>query len=331
MARLGDHSRRRLLAYGASAIALAPSLARAASATPPSPQSSTIEGSQDTSDRLTLPTLIDGKGPYPFVVDTGADRSVIASDVAASLGLQQTHDIIVQGITRALPMPTVRLKNLSFGNIVIDTLNTPILPREWLGAAGYLGLDAIAGRRVTFDFLHHKLTVAYSGNSTDWVRPNEVVVRVDGANGRLKAVDCRVEGVPAYAFVDSGAQISICNTCLFSELQKNGASYLKNITIPLLGVTGGQVLGQVTSISDIRLGGLAILRSTLAVSDLDVFNQWGLSDKPALFLGMNFLRQTSTFTIDYRHKELRFKLASHITQTGRKPEFAGGAFNNERA
>jgi hypothetical protein len=34
-----------------------------------------------------------------------------------------------------------------------------------------------------------------------------------------------------------------------------------------------------------------------------------LSDKPALFIGMNFLRQTSALTIDFGRRELRFKTA----------------------
>jgi len=36
---------------------------------------------------------------------------------------------------------------------------------------------------------------------------------------------------------------------------------------------------------------------------------WGLADQPALFIGMNFLGQTSAFSIDFSRKELQFKLA----------------------
>src|SRR5690242_15723582 len=115
---LSDFSRRRLLAYGASAAAFAPSFARAdaphaqlVNTAPPE----LIDGFTDMADRLMLETTIDGKGPYRFVVDTGADRSVIASDVAEDLGLLPHRDVVVQGIVRALPAPSVRLQNLSFG------------------------------------------------------------------------------------------------------------------------------------------------------------------------------------------------------------------------
>lgn len=315
MSRLDDFSRRRLLAYGASAIALAPSLARAdVAALPAAPPPESIDGFADMADRLLLDTTIDGKGPYRFVVDTGADRSVIASDVAASLGLVPNHDVVVQGIVRALPAPTVHLRDLSFGKIAVDSIAAPVLPRKWLGADGYLGLDVIDGRRVTFDFQNRKLSIVHSGSSTGWPHFNEIVVRADGSNGRLKAVDCMVEDVPAVAFIDSGAQLSICNTRLYAELQKGGTSAIGGVTIPLMGATGGQMLGQLTEISRIRLGNLLLTKTRLAISDLNVFDVWGLADKPALFIGMDFLQQTSEFTIDYRHKELRFKLADYISQ-----------------
>jgi predicted aspartyl protease len=314
---LSDFSRRRLLTYGASALAFAPSFARADAphaqlvATPP-PE--LIDGFTDMADRLMLETTIDGKGPYRFVVDTGADRSVIASDVAESLGLLPHRDVVVQGIVRALPAPTVRVPNLSFGKMTLNDVAAPVLPRKWLGADGFLGLDVIDGRKVVFDFQNQKLSVERSGGSAAWPNFNEIVVRVNGSNGRLKAVDCVVDDVEAVAFIDSGAQLSICNTPLFTELQKGGAKAIEGAEIPLIGATGGLMIGRLMEISRIKLGNLFFNKTRLAISDLNVFDVWGLAKKPALFIGMDFLQQCSNFTIDYRQKELRFKLADYISR-----------------
>lgn len=311
MRRRDDISRRRLLGNAAAAMMLAPSMAKAAaeSESQPHPEDETIQGIADLQHRLTLETSLDGKGPYRFLVDTGADRSVIADDVAVSLGLLSGIDVVVQGIARSLPAPTVHLRNLSFGRIVIENLPVPVLPRRWLGADGYLGLDVIDGRKVTFDFVNQRLTVDKSNAYSTWIPPNEEIVRVDGSSGRLTAVNCMVDGVRAFAFIDSGAEYSIGNTRLFSELQKAGATYISEEIIPVIGVTGGQAPGRLTAISTIRLGPIHFLHSNLLISDLQVFDVWGLADKPALFLGMNFLKQTSAVTIDYVRKELRFKLA----------------------
>ncbi len=314
MAILSTHSRRRILSLGAAATAFAPSLARAAD-TLPQPIGDDadgvfVQGATDIHKHLTLSVTIDGQGPFRFVVDTGADRSVVSDEVAAKLGLIRKEDVIVQGIARSVGTQTVFLKELKFGAFSSKDLMAPVLPRAWLGADGYLGLDVIDNRRVIFDFQKHRLAVVNSSEVGGWLHASEVVVRVSGSNGRLRAVDCFVEGVPAYAFIDSGAQISIGNSRLFQDLAKVGTTYIKDTEIPLIGVTGGSTPGKLTSISNIRVGGLTFANSILAISDLEVFDLWGLANKPALFIGMNFLRQMSQFSIDYRRKELRFKLAS---------------------
>jgi len=319
----GDVSRRRALALGASSFALAPSLAHAMTGTlinTPPPE--LVDGFTDMTDRLLLDTTIDGKGPFRFVVDTGADVSVIASDVALNLGLLPRNDIVVQGIVRALPAPTVHLPNLSFGTIVMENVAAPVLPRKWLGADGYLGLDVLDGRLVTFDFQNAKLTVQHADMPTEWTHFNDIVVRVNGSNGRLKAVDCAVNGVEAIAFIDSGAQLSICNTRLYSDLQNAGTFAMDGATIPLMGATGGTTLGRLVQVEKIQLGNLLLSKTRLAISDLNVFDVWGLANKPALFIGMDFLQQTSMFSIDYRHKELRFKLTDLISQKSAPDRFA---------
>jgi predicted aspartyl protease len=310
-------SRRGLIGPGTAALALAPSFARAATGTllppkpSPLPQTENIQGGADAQNRLTVDAYLNGKGPFSFVVDTGADRSVIADDVVTSLGLRYSDDVIVQGIARAIPAQAVQLDNLRIGRVTIDSLPMPVLPRSWLGADGYLGLDVIDRQKVTFDFANHKLSIDPSQQEAQIVRASDdALVRTNGSNGRLTAVNCSVDGAKSYAFVDSGAEISIGNTRLFEVLQReNGAKYLNDEVVQLLGVTGGAAAGRMTFVERIKLGSVSFMNSVLVISDLQVFDIWGLGDKPALFLGMNFLRQTSSVTIDYGRKEYRFKLA----------------------
>src|ERR1700761_199421 len=42
----------------------------------------------DIYKRMTGPVSIDGAGPYPFVVDTGANQSVVSAEIADKLGLK---------------------------------------------------------------------------------------------------------------------------------------------------------------------------------------------------------------------------------------------------
>jgi predicted aspartyl protease len=312
-----------LIGPATAALALAPSLARAATSQPPvtgtrlpatPAQTENIQGSPDAQNRLTVDAYLNGKGPFRFIVDTGADRSVIADDVVAALGLRYSDDVIVQGIARALPAQAVQLENLRIGRVSIDSLPMPVLPRSWLGADGYLGLDVIDRQQVTFDFVNHRLSIDPPQQELQIINAADgALVRTNGSDGRLTAVNCSVDGQKAYAFIDSGAEISIGNSKLFQALQReNGAKYMNDEVVQLLGVTGGSADGRMTFVERIKLGSVSFMNSALVISDLQVFDIWGLADKPAMFLGMNFLRQTSAVTIDYGRKEYRFKLAQYM-------------------
>jgi Aspartyl protease len=303
-------------AFGLGTLAVAPWRALASTTPPPDTSDKNIQGVADAAKRLTVEGMINGHGPYTFVVDTGADRSVIAAEVALALGLAPNPEVIVQGIARAVPAPTVIVDKMEFGSIAMNSLVLPVLPRNWLGSDGFLGLDVIDDNRVIFDFRGRKLTIKSSPRSflIDTVRPEtlnpeDVIVRADGSHGRLKAVGCRVDGVRAVAFIDSGSEATIGNYRLAAELQKNGAKFDEKNEVVLTGVTGGSVSGKLMSMSVIRFGPLDFNQSSLIVADMPVFDVWGLADHPALFIGMDFLRLTNAVTIDFGRREYHFKLA----------------------
>lgn len=312
-------SRRRLIGQAVAGMALAPGMARAATGThlepnlpPPPPAVENIQGAPDAQNRLTVEAMLNDRGPFSFVVDTGADRSVLSDDLVKTLGLPPDEDMIVEGIARSMPAASARVARLQIGRTVMTDLVLPSLPRSWLGSDGYLGLDVIDRQAVTFDFQNHRLSINPSDKITDWVPVADgAVVRVNGTNGKLTAVNCSVDGTKAYAFVDSGAEISIGNTALFNALAKQGGKYLNDNIVQLLGVTGGAAQGRIMGIEAIKLGSIRFAHSALVISDLPIFELWGLQNKPALFLGMNFLRQVSSVTIDYGRKELRFRLAEN--------------------
>jgi predicted aspartyl protease len=270
-----------------------------------------IAAERDAASHLTIDVQINGKGPFRFVVDTGADRSVIAEDVAARLGLLHDRKVMVEGVVRTIQALTVGLDNLSFGPVSRDNLNVPILPRELLGADGYLGLDAIDGYRVTLNFNKHMLEIAQSHRVPlfDLNLPNEALVPVAGRFGHLRSMQCRADGVRTTAFIDTGAEVSVGNSKLFEALLEVSPSYLKSGTIPLTGVTGGVVQGSITTVNEIHLDSLIFDGCNIVIADLQIFRLWELNDTPALLIGMNFLRQFSKVSIDYRRKELRFELA----------------------
>src|ERR1700722_4166506 len=222
MNRLQKLSRRRFVQYGASSLAIASILAKAQTASPPSggvgsaitaapePDATPINAATDAASHLMVEVRIDGNGPYHFVVDTGADRTILATEVADELGLFHGKKVMLQGVVRAVFAETVAIHTLLFGSITRRHLVVPTLSRSLLEADGYLGLDFLDGNRVTFDFKNHILQVTEPRTkfSANWARENEARIRTSGSSGHLQALDCTVDGIPATAFIDSGAEVS---------------------------------------------------------------------------------------------------------------------------
>ncbi|MGH8231238.1 MAG: aspartyl protease family protein, partial [Steroidobacteraceae bacterium] len=246
----------------------------------PSPAQPTdrIGAASDSAQHLTVNVRLNGTGPYRFVVDTGADRTVVADDVAADLGPVRGERVVLRGIVRTMATETVHVHELAFGSARHRRIEMPVVPRSMLEADGYLGLDTIDGYRVTFDFKNHVLEIDSSHPSKMWylARPDEARVRTVGSAGHLRSLDCKVAGVPTIAFIDSGAEVSVGNPPLLNALGRRQPVHVDLGTLPLTGVTGGQVMGQVTVIDRINLQDLEFTDCTLVIADLPIFDIWGL-------------------------------------------------------
>jgi predicted aspartyl protease len=326
-----DWSRRRFVAQGLVTLAAAPVLARASGRLPPpqSPPNVTSNGKDDgaasvagsgsirsagaTDDRLTTAVSINGAGPYRFLVDTGAERSLMAAEIAAELALPRGRDVMIQGIVQGQRGELFAVESLRMGTLVCAGLEVPVLPRAMLGVDGFLGLDVLDQHRVIFDFSAGTLTVTKrQGFFAAWFEGrDEAIVRTLGSSGRLRAANCIVNGVRASAFVDTGAEVSVCSPALYAELQKRASNLeLLGGPVELSGVTGGTVPGLAINVNSIDVGELHLVFTPLVVAPLEVFDVWGLKDQPALLFGMDCLKRFRKVSIDYGRKELRFEVAS---------------------
>jgi predicted aspartyl protease len=326
LATLRKLSRRRFVKYGASSLAVASILAKAQTTSPPlgrvesaaaaapEPDAAPINAATDAASHLMVDVHINGNGPYHFVVDTGADRTILASEVAVELGLSPGEKVMLKGVVRAVLTETVSIRTMTFGSITKRHLMLPTLSRSLLDADGYLGLDFLDHHRVTFDFRNHLLQVSEprARFSANWVRENEARIHVSGSSGHLQALDCLVDGIPATSFVDSGAEVSAANEPLLAALAKRNPAFRETGSIRLIDITGGEILGTVAMVNKIRLSAaLTFTDCPLVIADFLVFDAWGLRQRPALLIGMNLLRQFGKVSIDYGLQELRFDLAAY--------------------
>lgn len=265
----------------------------------------------DDADRLTVEVMINGQGPFRFVVDTAAERSILADDVAARLGLGMGRTVMVSGLARRIPAATVSVRELAFGPFRRHGLALPVLPRASVQADGYLGLDAIDGTRVTLDFANRSIRIEEAMEAAaEAARPDVAHVRAKGNGGFLRVMDCLVDSVASIAFIDTGAEVSVGNVSLLNAMATRNKILTPQAHVTLTGVTGGEVTGQVVPVGRIRLQNLAFTNGTLVIADVPDFVVWKARSRPALLIGMDYLRQFASVTLDYRTRDIRFELSS---------------------
>jgi len=300
---------------GASVFAAFPMAAKAqqvtasASLQTPGDQATQVAARTDAASHLTVEVLICGK-PYRFVVDTAAERTVIADDAARALGLPPSGTVSINGLTGRLRVPAVTAAAVEVGPFRREGILMPVLPRNLLAADGYLGLDVIDGTHVTFDFRDSLLSIA-APELQGAFQPTTTAtqVKLTGSKGYLRVADCLVDSVAASAFIDTGAEISVGNVSLLNALRQRNRNLHEMRMIVLTGVTGGELSAEVIGIDRVRLQNLSFTHGALAISDVPDFETWKMKYRPSLLIGMDYLRQFDRISIDYRARRAEFQLS----------------------
>ena len=73
--------------------------------------------SKDVAERSVALISINGQGPFRFIIDTGANRSVLSRALAARLGLVPSGEDVVHSIDGAETAKLVNIESLSFGTL----------------------------------------------------------------------------------------------------------------------------------------------------------------------------------------------------------------------
>jgi hypothetical protein len=259
---------------------------------------------RDEIGRIWAPVIINGRGPYRLVLDTGATHSAITALVALSLGIPMdaSKTVLMKGVTGFATVPTIRVDSLSVGDLSVDQAVLPIVPDALGGAEGVLGSEGLAGKRVFIDFLHDQIMISYSRNQR--AGPGFVSVPFHSLRGTLVVVDARVGKVPVTAIIDTGGQATIANLALKHALAREELPP-RSKPDSIIGATDDVQPGVIMSMPNIEFGNIQVRDSGVTFVDLYIFKQWKLNNQPAILIGMDTLGLLDTLVIDYRRHELQ--------------------------
>jgi predicted aspartyl protease len=261
----------------------------------------------DRIGRIIAPVMIDGKGPFRFIVDTGANQSVITTQLAARVGLTYSPDrtLTLNGVTGSTLVPIVQIATLRTGDLLQQSLTLPLLQSVMGGADGILGMNGFEDHRITVDFDKDSISIARSRNQTAPSGYYTVPARL--RFGRLLVVDGRVGGIAVKAVIDTGAQRTLGNVALRDALLKRRKIIGQIEATSVIGLSEHQQDGNYMQTPKIHLGSIAITDVAAIYGNIDVFRLWELENRPAMLIGMDVLGTLGTLVIDYRRKELQIR------------------------
>lgn len=325
--------RRSLLGQAASAAVLAGCATRArvvVNLAGPQPEDqAALDTGADMAWRMTVPVQLNDEGPFNFVVDTGANHSVLSHEIAGALNLPPGRPAAVHGIAGVEQAPTALVDTLSVGQLLSRRVRTPLLPRSRLGAEGLLGVDVLKDREVILDFEQKRFLVgasrpyAMAGADVGRLRQSAplsdvVVVKARYRFGQLIIIDADVGGQPVTAFLDSGSQNTVGNLALGRALNLfSHDRRMERTEVQLISATGQTATGELLPIPPLRLGGLRIGQMSAVFADLHIFALWGLISRPAILIGIDVMRHFRAIEIDYGQRQVSFRLPGESPRPGR--------------
>jgi predicted aspartyl protease len=259
---------------------------------------------RDKIGRIWAPVMINGRGPFRLVLDTGASRSAVNAEVAEALGIapDTTQPVLLRGVTGIVAVPTIRVDSFSVGDVIVTPAVLPIVADALGGAEGVLGTEGFADKRVYIDFGHDLITVTHSPATRP--RPGFISVPLERSSTGLLIVSAHAGGIRVHAIIDTGGQATIGNEAMRQALVRRRA---KGTHSEVIDVTNASQDGESFPSPTIELGSLQIQGTRITYGDMRIFEHWHLMKEPALLIGMDAIGLLDVFIIDYRRHELQLR------------------------
>jgi len=322
------HMKRRVviaLAFLAAFMANTVAHARCLPAPPPDilPESENAEPAlaagpigNDRIGRMVAPVMVNGRGPYRFIIDTGANRSVVSEQLATQLGLQPVGEGTVHTVHGATQAQIVSVDSLTYGDLELPGSQLPMLQGAVLaGEHGLLGVDGMAGRRLLLDFENRCIEISPARRSAP-LRGIWTGIRGELRFGHLVVVRGRVDGLRVNVIIDSGSNTSLANRAMHRMMDER-VRYDRNAASTdfarIYSAGDAIVLDTAIVLPRLEVADLTVTDMILYVGDFHIFQLWGLIDEPTVLIGMDVLANARGMAIDYDRGMVYFRLRDRRT------------------
>ncbi|HWU80954.1 MAG TPA: retropepsin-like aspartic protease, partial [Caulobacter sp.] len=259
----------------------------------------------DAAKRLSVKTRVNGQGPFDFLVDTGANSSVITAELARQLNLPRGAPSNLHSIAGSQTVETAKVASLTVGKRSRENMTVSVLPREQLRIDGVLGLEWLDRASLLLDFKQRRMTV---GEGLPLADSQTVIVKSKLLRSGLTLIDAFMPLQRLIAFVDSGSTTTVGNLALLEAARQNHAVLGSLADTELRSVTGQVLPGRTAILSRLTLGKMTLRNVPLIIGAIHTFDYWGFHEQPAIVIGTDILQRFDTVSMDFKRNEVRFRV-----------------------
>lgn len=279
---------------------------------------------RDHVGRVVVAATVNGRGPFRFIVDTGATHSTITPDLARTLGLKpsEVRSIVVNGITGTAEVSAVTLDKLQTGDLTVDGLVVPVVGSTVMaGADGIFGAAGLTEKSLSVDFLRNRVRI--SGGVEGEVRGQAFKVHATRLAHGLMILTARVGRVPTLAVIDTGSERTLGNLALRDALNARRRPGTVAKVTSVYGATAQVESGEILRAPTVSLDTLRIEDVEVVYGDFHIFKVWDMEDKPAMIIGMDVLGTVGSLGIDFKNRDVYLTNSTSHIQTFAPPASLG--------
>jgi predicted aspartyl protease len=258
---------------------------------------------------IVLPVSVNGKGPFSFVLDTGAGISLVTPSVADEAGIVRTSSKEGRGAGGVVRLELGTADAFAVGPAGVTHLTVGVTPElERIAAAvgeridGALGYDFLRHFELVVDYRCDSLLLASGTETTSERSESPTKFELASANKPLVLVNVFVNECGPFQFaVDTGASTTVLSAELASRLGIAGE------TLPDVTGGGGRISATAGRVESLRFANKTVVGIDVVVTGVLKSLGDAIGKRLDGIIGYNALTAFRV-SIDYRSETLTLEL-----------------------
>jgi predicted aspartyl protease len=258
---------------------------------------------------ILVPVYVNDRGPYEFILDTGAGTCLLSPTLAERLGVAITGTKEGRGAGGTVTLAFGQVDTLAIGHAKVE--NVPVGITDELSRIGAAVGTAIDGDIGNNYLSHFSLSINYrrgllrlaGGEQGESNRPAraELSFKLAQAAKPLVLIPVLVNGAGPYQFaIDTGTSTTIMSPDLAETLG------IKSVAAPAMTGGGGQVQASLGTVESLAVGSAKLEKLAVMVAPFVSILSQAAGARLDGIVGYNYLREF-TVTIDYPRAILRLE------------------------